>query len=275
VSSPFEPLQPPSSSSADNPPGNGQPAGAVEEPSRSPIRPTHPPAGGASRPRLVPAKPPTDAAEPEADRPADRSPSQIAGLNPQETIAHLRERMAQAAEEFAAGKINRAQFHAIYNRYGEQRRIIEGLLARDPQSNAWKAVARPGHTSFLRQHFEARLQFYALFILGRLTPIVQHGTRPPRPTDVVPILRALPGFLRKKGPLGPAKKRVTGGNWLVIVPGTHTVSIVLYSLEPSAQQLSQIEDLHSDFERANVHALAREEYTPERLVFPQRALFEA
>jgi hypothetical protein len=59
------------------------------------------------------------------------------------------------------------------------------------------------------------------------------------------------------------------------VPGEHTVSVVLYSLEPSAQQIAQIKDLHDDFERANIHILARGDYAQERLVFPQRALFEA
>lgn len=270
MSGPFDPTQPSPLSSADYPPDDG----ADNERSRSPIRPANQTPGESSRPRLVPAKPPIDGSEGKDRAAAEQSPSRVASLSSQETIAHLRERMIQAAEEFAAGKINRAQFHAIYNRYGEQRRIIEGLLARDPQSNAWKAVARPGHTSFLRQHFEARLHFYALFILGNLEPIVQHGSRPPRPSDIVPILRALPNFIQKKGPLSPAKKRVTGGSWLVIVPGARTVSIVLYSLEPSAQQLSQIEDLHNDFERANIHSLARGDYSPSRLVFPQRALFE-
>lgn len=241
----------------------------------SPTRPTPPESGFASpsRPRLVPARPsatPLDEAE-KAARPA----AEAVALNPQQALDRLRRKMTRVAEEFAAGQINRAQFHAIYSRYSEQRRIIERMLARDPASQAWQQVARPGHTSFLRHHFEARVLFFALFALGKATSIAYHGTVIPPRAVVVPILRALPAFLRKKGALGPARKRLEDGRWLVVVPGRYAVSIVLYSLEPSAQQVGQIVDLHGDFERANHQALIHGDHAHERLVFPQRALFEA
>lgn len=182
--------------------------------------------------------------------------------------------MTQVAEEFAAGKLNRAQFHAIYNRYSERRRIIEQLISRDPGSQAWQQVARPGHTSFLREHFAARVLYFALYPLGRNAPIVQQGEPSPPPEALLPILRVLPDVLAEKGRLAPARRQLQDGHWLVVAPGQHTVSIFLFSLEPSAQQLAQIDDLHQDFERANAFALSRRDYTPRRLVFPQRALFE-
>lgn len=193
--------------------------------------------------------------------------------DPQAALERLRRLMTLIAEEFAAGKLNRAQFHAIYNRYSEQRSIIERLLARNPESQAWQQVARPGHTSFLRQHFEARLIYYALFVLGQERGLLRYGnaTLPP---EVAPILRALPRFIAERGRLAPAHKRVKDGRWLVVVPGVHTVSLGLYSLEPSKAQIRQIADLHNDFERANIYALRRGDYALERLVFPQRALFE-
>ncbi len=91
---------------------------------------------------------------------------------------------------------------------------------------------------------------------------------------ITPILRALPVFLKKRGALGPARKEVSDGRWLMIAPGKYTVTVVLYSLEPSAQQVRQKADLHNDFERANIHTLERGDFARERLVFPQRALFD-
>ncbi len=269
MSGAHDPLQSPATPPPPDDPGRS------DEAARSPVRPSRPTLNPPAKPRLIPAKPPTGPLDKTTDQTESRSPATVARMSPQETLEHLRQRMTSVAEEFAQGRINRAQFHAIYNRYGEQRLIIEALLSRNPQSDAWKTVARPGHTSFLRQHFAARLLFYALFPLGQIRPIVHHGSRPPRPKDIIPILQALPDFIQQKGPLGPAKKRVRDGSWLVIVPGKYTVSLLLYSLEPSAQQIMRVEDLHADFERANARALSQADYTQERLVFPQRALFEA
>jgi hypothetical protein len=60
---------------------------------------------------------------------------------------------------------------------------------------------------------------------------------------------------------------------ITIVPGRHT-AIALFSLEPSAQQFTRLQDLHRDFERANRVALERGIRLPDQLVFPHRALFE-
>jgi hypothetical protein len=219
----------------------------------------------------VPAKPSTG---PLQSEPALPPTPPADDTNPTEALARLREKSKTAAEEFAQGKINRAQFHAIYNRYSEQRRIIEELLARDPGSTAWQHAARPGHTTFLRQHFTARVLFFALFPIGQTRAIVHHGKQTPRAKDMLPVLRALPDLLKERGTLAPARKPVDGGHWLVIVPGRYTVSMVLYSLEPAREQIHKVADLHSDFEQANIHALQRGEFRPRRLVFPQRALFE-
>ncbi len=242
-----------------------------DEEARSPIRPEAP-RRVSPRPRLIPAKPPTGPLEAEPEFTPARADSDE--IRPEQALEELRQRMRQVAEEFASGRINRAQFHAIYNRYSEQRNIIEKLLARDPQSSAWQQVARPGHTSFLRQHFAARVLFFALFPIGQLAPIVHHGSQFPAPEDVLPILQELPAMLNRQGTLPPGRKRTDDGYWLVVVPGMYTATVILYSLEPSIQQMQKIADLHYDFERANAQALAQQDYRRDHLVFPQRALFE-
>lgn len=228
---------------------------------------------GPRKPRLQPSKPSVTAPH-QPPSVAVTEPAPAAEITSQNTLVRLRDRLSQVAQEFADGKLNRAQFHAIYNRYSEQRRIIEVLVDRNPDSDAWQQVARTGHTSFLRQHFAARVMFFAIYALGKTEPIVHYGSQPPPTHELLPILRALPRILKKHGSLGPARKALKDGHWLTVVPGQLSVSVVLYSLEPSVEQVRQIADLHGDFERANVHALSSGEYTPQRLVFPQRALFE-
>jgi hypothetical protein len=211
-------------------------------------------------------------------------PEQITGveerLQAEEALEHLRQRTAQIANEFAEGKLNRAQFTAMYASYNERRVIIERLLARDPGTLAWQPVARPGHTSFLRQHFEARALSYAIYSHGSddpSQPLTSQGPMPLSPQTVKPILTALNVMLQTHTgdrPLSALRKPVDGGRWITIVPGKYTTAIALFSLEPSAQQFTRVQDLHRDFERANHVALERDIRLPDQLVFPHRALFE-
>ena len=75
----------------------------------------------------------------------------------EDAIRNLRVKMAAIAIELAEGRINQAQFEAIYNRFQEQRAITESLLARDPDSEAWQHVLSEGSTHFLRELYEAEM----------------------------------------------------------------------------------------------------------------------
>jgi hypothetical protein len=83
--------------------------------------------------------------------------------DPTATLESLRGKMEGVAHDYASGKINRAQFNAIYGRYDEQRKIIERLLERDPESEAWQQVANSGHTAFLLSHFQSRPLYYIIY----------------------------------------------------------------------------------------------------------------
>lgn len=262
-----------------NPPDDETPSAQHAGPSAprlSPVRPEDPPGGlladSAPRAPLRPTKPVTGPLVGDETEP-DLTTLTGADSDPQGALERLRRQLSRVAQEFADGNINRAQFNAIYNRYSEQRRIIEGILSRDPGSQAWQQVARPGHTGFLRQYYEAHLLFYGVYPLGTTDPILDHGTFM-EPEHCLPVLRGLPALIEQRGMLKPARRKIgEDGHWLVVVPGEHTVSLALFSLEPAERQFEQIADLHYDFERANIHGLQRGDLTPDRLVFPQRALF--
>ncbi len=198
-------------------------------------------------------------------------------LQAEAALERLRAKTAQIANEFAEGKLNRAQFSAMYANYNERRVIIEQILARDPDSQAWQRVARPGHTGFLKRHFEARILSHTIYNYG--VPfdnalIARHGTMPLANDVSEKTLAALNVIIRDRGNPGPLLKSLDNGRWMAIVPGKHTVGIALFSLEPSDQQFLQIQDVHADFERANRVVLDRGIRVQEQLVFPDRALFE-
>lgn len=193
--------------------------------------------------------------------------------NPQAALERIRQKMEQVATEFSQGKINRAQFNAIYARYSEQRTIIERLLERNPQNQAWKQAAAPGHTSFLRDHFEARLLYYLVYQHNIPTPLAMGGKHQANMDKISQILHQL-WSIKNRPQIGLARKDMENGQWLVLALGEHAVTLVMYMLEPSLTQLHLVRDLHADFERANMTALTRGTRSLDRFVFPQRALTE-
>ena len=270
---------PGSSGPEDEAPGNGvesAQAADTKSPPLSPLRPEPPPdmiPSPTDAPKLPPkTSPRRDDAdlliEPDGE-PDEETPSRTELERAQEALERLRQKMSRVAAEFAAGHLNRAQFHAIYKRYNEQRIIAERLLERDPNSPAWRQVVQEGHTGFLRQHYRARVLSYTIYDNETLTPIAIHGKVKIDPKALTPIIESFRASATHQKNL-PLKD----GKWLILIAGHFTTAVILFSLEPSRRQLQMVSDLHLDFERANHHALERGIHTHERLVFPQRALFE-
>jgi hypothetical protein len=181
--------------------------------------------------------------------------------------------METVANEFAQGQLNRSQFNAIYTRYSEQRTIIERLIARNFNNDAWRQAAAAGHTAFLRSHFEARLLYYAVFKHNFPTPLMMGGKQQPDVTQISQVLKTLWG-MKHRPKIGLARKELANGQWIVLALGEFAVTLAVYMLEPSVAQANLVRDLHSDFERANQGALEKGTRSLDRFVFPQRALTE-
>lgn len=243
---------------------------------RSPIRPVHPDAEDTARPAPSKSGMIAKAAQLSTEKAiaeAESAPQDTMPENPQAALELLRRKMEIVANEFGEGKINRAQFNAIYGRYGEQRTIIETLIKRNPENPAWKQAAAPGHTSFLRQHFEARLVYYLVYQHNIPTPLIMGGKQQANMDQISGVLQAL-WNMNKRPKIGLARKEMGGGQWLVLALGEYAVTLALFMLEPSVAQATLVRDLHNDFERANRRALSNGTRSLDRFVFPQRALAE-
>ncbi len=201
------------------------------------------------------------------------TPPEKAPDDPQAALEALRRKMETVANEFSLGKLNRAQFNAIYGRYSEQRAIIQRLIERDPENPAWKQAAAPGHTSFLRQHFEARLMFYLVYQHNIPMPLMMGGKQQPNMDQISMVLKSLWG-MSNRPKSGLARKEMQDGQWLVLALGEYALTLAMFQLEPSAAQAGLVRDLHNDFERANRKSLSVGTRSLDRFVFPQRALAE-
>lgn len=251
-----------------------RPARPAEQILRSPVRPAQ--TGSDS---VVPVQPlGLFEAHQEQARAISRQITNIEDRLQTETVLErLREKTAQTAQEYNEGKLNRAQFNALYAQYNEKRTIIEAMLARDPDTQAWRRVAQPGHTGFLRGHFEAHVLSFAICEYGKdytaNTPIAEQGDPEIAQSDMAKAMNALnPSHERGIVPKASGRE-AENGRWLYAIPGKYTTALVLYSLEPSMRQSEFARDLHSDFERANRTILERGSRGADQLVIPHRALF--
>lgn len=228
---------------------------------RSPIRPAYRPAEPNKPELLAPAG-------------QQQAPASSGDENPRIALAELRHKIDVLLDEFAAGRLNRAQFHALYSRYNEQRTIIERLIERNPDSDAWKHVAAShGQTNFLRANLAAKSLSLGVFLRQQYSPVLTLGKLALKTHVITPVLRSL--WEAEETATGMGRRELDHGRWLLCAVGELSATLVLYSLEPSYTQAQLVRDLHTDFERANRLSIARGLTQPEQLVFPQRALIES
>jgi hypothetical protein len=209
------------------------------------------------------------------DRPShhDRSDTPRMGrsLGAPEILEHLRNKLKSVAADFAAGKLNRAQFNAIYAHYNEQRVLVEKLHERNPETEIWRQAATPGHTGFLRSHFEARPVFYIVFRHHNPKPLIKGGIEPhDAPRQIGSLVKTV-WKLDKIPASGLARKAMGDNQWVLMALGELSITVVVYSLQPAARQHEHLRDIHADFERANRLSLQRN-LSSEKMVFPQRGL---
>ncbi len=191
--------------------------------------------------------------------------------NPQQALEEIRKRLKAATQEYSSGRLSSIQFNAVYRHYTEKRQIIEKLIERNPESEAWKSAAAEGTTSFLKDRFEARPLYYMVMRRGDKKPLIAEGKVPQKAAEQ--IYKLLQAFWKMdQWKIGMARKSIGDGMWMMVMVGEVSLTIAIYFLQPSTIQVNQLRDLQTDFERANRKALERG-LPAKRMVFPQRSMF--
>jgi hypothetical protein len=197
--------------------------------------------------------------------------------DPRSALKRLTDRMARTKQELAAGRINQAQFQAVYTHYAEQKALILRLLDRGQRTGVLQraVTAGMGHTGFLRRHHEARPIGLAVFDnqTGMQIEVLELFEVPR--SLIAPLLSHLGEVENAPGPEGDAHfTQIAGGHWLAYVGGDRATTLAVFSAEPSARQLTRQVALHAAFERENADLLRMGFLDPDTLTFPQADLFE-
>jgi hypothetical protein len=183
----------------------------------------------------------------------------------------VRNKLAALVEDFAQGRVNRAQFEVLYAHYQKERDAVEKLIASQPSSDAWRMAMTEGQSVMIRRRLAARVLGYAVYADEDPAPLRVYGEF--AELDAVQ-LSSLLNYLDEKKTFIIVNNFDHNETCLCIVPGEFAALFVLFSTEPARIQIQLLQDLHRHFERANSRVLARSYYKAGDLVFPYAAAFE-
>ena len=183
----------------------------------------------------------------------------------------LDEKIARLEQDFQQGRINASQYRAIYRHYMEQREVALRLRQKYPDSDRWQIVLEEGKTRFLLQLNEATCYSVGLYGKESRDRIYVHGEMPASAEEAMGLLGT---FGSNEG--GSADGRIFAtktetGETLLLIPGSFTVSLAVFSQDPPAWQVRALREVHRNFEAANRPALQRG--NTKKLIFPDLSRF--
>ncbi len=187
--------------------------------------------------------------------------------NYQILIDALQAKIHQLVDDFASGKINRAQFHELYDRYHYRMTRITQLANNlsDPDSQ----MAQEAEDTFnLKKRLTARVLGVSVYSNQSGLPLETVGEFAVDPALIVPMLSSYRAATREIFKAGLRSTVMENNQWLCFVPGNFTTLIALFSVEPATAQLSALEQMHRDFEDANKTALETGNADPALLAYP-------
>lgn len=164
--------------------------------------------------------------------------------------------------EFADGKLNREQFHAIYEHYNNQLSLADQALM------GGGAPGQASSTIAIRQaHMGKAL---GLVIYHNRSGVVLDTLGDfDIPTDYLkPTLNDISQLMADNELIDRRVQQIDPKRWLMFAAGRFTTIITLFHHEPSSQQSREIERLHHDFEIANEAFISGGAVEAFRLAYP-------
>jgi len=188
-----------------------------------------------------------------------------------EMIAALDGKIERLEADLRDGRINASQYRAIRKHYLDQRQVAVRLQKAHPESDRWRVVLEEGKTSFLLQLNEAVLRSFTLYDLRTRDRIYSQGELPPAAEQAFRLLGTFGPNAPQAAPGRMLGMQAEDGSSYLLIPGTYTVALVVFTQDPPAWQLRAMREVHSNFEAANRATLARGERAT--LIFPDLSRF--
>lgn len=204
----------------------------------------------------------------DADRDSTQPGRTLTGEELKATLDRLQNKIAKLVQDFAAGVINRSQFHELYGRYQRQMAQLNQMASNEASTSVVPGSRDPEDTYLIKKRLTARVLGVSIYSNKSGLPIETLGDFAVDAALLVPMLSSYRDATREIFKAGMRSTVMENGHWLCFVPGNLSTLIVLYSMEASAIQISAIEAMHRDFETANKAALEKGNADPSTLAYP-------
>jgi len=180
-------------------------------------------------------------------------------------------KIARLEQDFQQGRINASQYRAIYRHYMGQREVALRMRQPYPDSNRWEMVLEEGKTRFQLQLNEAACYSVGRYNIKSKERIFVDGEMPESAEEAMALLGTF-STSDDETPDGRLFATTSdSGETLLLIPGSFTVSLAVFSQDPPSWQVRALHEVHRNFEAANRPALLRGE--TEQLIFPDLSRF--
>lgn len=178
----------------------------------------------------------------------------------QEFIADVNKKMTRIAQEFATGDINRKQFQHLYDRYQRQIMMVANLLA-ESRPEAWREAIKGNSeaetTLTIKKTLTALILGFSTYSNQSGMPVETKGDFSVDAELIVPMLSSYRSATAEIFQANVRSTQLENGHWLYFFGGQYTTLIVLFSLEPAANQLPMVQKAHEDYEIINETVLKK------------------
>ncbi len=199
------------------------------------------------------------------------SPEDIEDPELRDRMEALDQKIARLEQDFQHGRINASQYRAIYRHYMEQREVALRLRQKYPDSDRWQIVLEEGKTRFLLQLNEATCYSVGLYAKDSRKRIFVHGDMPTSAEEAMGLLGTFGSSESGSQDDRMFATKTEGGETLLLIPGSFTVSLAVFSQDPPAWQVRALREVHRNFEAANRPSLQRGDTA--KLIFPDLTRF--
>lgn len=182
-------------------------------------------------------------------------------------IETVHQKTQRIVEEFAAGEISREQFHHLYERYTYQLDAAHDTI-QSGSINIFYSLRNTESSMAIRSYYQGKARGLLVFhhqsssvleILGEFGVPLEQITRK---------LKDIAQAVINNHFVDWEVTKIGDSQWLLFEPGKYTTVVTLFQNEPSAQQSSEIDRMHRDFENANRTKLEQKRVNSYQLAYP-------
>lgn len=181
-------------------------------------------------------------------------------------MAKIQDKIQQLLADFSDGKLNKDQFHAVYEHYNQQLALaIQAMQTGNPDSIA---EAQGGMTVAIKEEHMGKAIGLMIYNNRNGTLVETLGEFDISVAKIAPILNDFSLLMQSNKRVNRRVERMAEKRWLLFAAGRYTTVVTLFHNEPSQLQSQEIERLHSDFEEANRFYFESGEVDSTRLAYP-------